>query len=251
MAERDNGTGQKEEKEDCRRAGAHAGEGTARGAVSGTDSGLERKGSRSMSVGKSVLMITQIGVSMLTPIFVGGLIGYWLDRLTGAGFLFLVFLLFGFLAAFRNVYRLTKPFYAEDLRREEQEAAYWKELQKERAKNRAAAAAQARDSELGAQPSGTGQEQNMEPGSPLSGTAQWQNPDSGMMPFAAAPNQEMKSGSSGAAIPQEISGVRARRLRAQLAEQRSEAGPVKEMPKDRRQEAEEEFNAWRKRNRGE
>ncbi len=203
VAERDNGTGQKEEKEDCRRAGAHAGEGTARGAVSGTDSGLERKGSRSMSVGKSVLMITQIGVSMLTPIFVGGLIGYWLDRLTGAGFLFLVFLLFGFLAAFRNVYRLTKPFYAEDLRREEQEAAYWKELQKERAKNK------------------------------------------------AAPNQEMKSGSSGAAIPQEISGVRARRLRAQLAEQRSEAGPVKEMPKDRRQEAEEEFNAWRKRNRGE
>ena len=203
MAERDNGAGQNAEKEESRRTGVHAGEDTARRAVSGTDSGSARKGSRSMSVGKSVLMITQIGVSMLTPILVGGLIGYWLDRLTDAGFLFLVFLLFGFLAAFRNVYRLTKPFYAEDLRREEQELAYWKEFEKERAKNK------------------------------------------------AAPNQEMKSGRSTAAVPQELSGVRARRLRAQLAEQRSEAGSVKEMPKDRRQEAEEEFNAWRKRSGGE
>ena len=72
---------------------------------------------KELSVGKAILMITQIGISMLAPIFVGGLIGHWLDRLTGTGFLFLVFLMFGFLAAFRNVYQLTKPFYADDLQR--------------------------------------------------------------------------------------------------------------------------------------
>ena len=164
-------------------------------------------------------MITQIGVSMLTPIFVGGLIGHWLDRLTGAGFLFLVFLVFGFLAAFRNAYRLTKPFYADDLRREERELAYWREFEQERAKNRAAAA--------------DGMQQ---PGAAQKGSAEFRLPS---------------SGSGETEIPREIDGVKARRLRAQLAELRRESGCGEETPKDRKQEAEEEFNAWRKRNGGE
>lgn len=77
-------------------------------------------------------MITQIGISMIVPIFLGAFIGYQLDRLFGTGFLFLVFLLLGILAAFRNIYKLTKPFYAEDLKREEKEQAYWDSLKKER-----------------------------------------------------------------------------------------------------------------------
>ena len=43
-------------------------------------------------------------------------------------FFFLIFLLFGILAAFRNIYKLTKPFYAEDLAREKEEQAYWQSL---------------------------------------------------------------------------------------------------------------------------
>lgn len=81
---------------------------------------------------KGLVMITQIGISMLVPIFLGAFIGYQFDRLFGTGFLFLVFLLLGILAAFRNIYKLTKPFYAEDLKREQREQAYWDGLKKER-----------------------------------------------------------------------------------------------------------------------
>ncbi|MDE7297260.1 MAG: hypothetical protein K2N94_00340 [Lachnospiraceae bacterium] len=61
----------------------------------------------------------------------------------------------------------------------------------------------------------------------------------------------LRAGSTGTGVLPELDGVRARRLRAQLAELRREADQEKEMPKDRRQEAEEEFDAWRKRNGGE
>ena len=84
---------------------------------------------------KGLLMISQIGISMIVPIFLGAFLGYQLDRWLGKGFFFLIFLLFGILAAFRNIYKLTKPFYAADLAREKQELAYWEELKKERQKN--------------------------------------------------------------------------------------------------------------------
>jgi|GEM_PF-2203999 len=77
---------------------------------------------------KGLLMISQIGISMIVPIFLGAFFGYQLDRWLGKGFFFLIFLLFGILAAFRNIYKLTKPFYAEDLAREKEEQAYWQSL---------------------------------------------------------------------------------------------------------------------------
>lgn len=81
---------------------------------------------------KALLMISQIGISMIVPIFLGAFLGYQLDRWLGTGFFFLVFLFFGILAAFRNIYKLMKPFYAEDLKREQQQQAYWEELRKAR-----------------------------------------------------------------------------------------------------------------------
>ncbi|MDE7298223.1 MAG: AtpZ/AtpI family protein, partial [Lachnospiraceae bacterium] len=137
MTESEAGTGRGQEKEKNRKDEGRSG--TAAEYEASGKVPVQRK-PKELSVGKAILMITQIGISMLAPIFVGGLIGHWLDRLTGAGFLFLIFLLFGFLAAFRNVYRLTKPFYADDLQREKQEQAYWRELEQERKKNRAIAA---------------------------------------------------------------------------------------------------------------
>ncbi|MDE6874699.1 MAG: AtpZ/AtpI family protein [Lachnospiraceae bacterium] len=83
------------------------------------------------SVARGLLMITQIGISMIVPIFLGVFLGYRLDRWLGTGFFFLVFLLLGILAAFRNIYKLTKPFYAEDLKREKEEQAYWDSLKPE------------------------------------------------------------------------------------------------------------------------
>lgn len=100
---------------------------------------------------KGLVMITQIGISMIAPIFLGALIGYWLDRLFGTGFLFLVFLVLGILAAFRNIYKLTKPFYAEDLKREQKEQAYWDSLKKERLQNRRAGEASAEQEHAAAQ----------------------------------------------------------------------------------------------------
>ncbi|MDE7325235.1 MAG: AtpZ/AtpI family protein [Lachnospiraceae bacterium] len=82
---------------------------------------------------KALLMVSQIGISMIVPIFLAAFLGYRLDGWLGTGFFFLVFLLFGILAAFRNIYKLTKPFYADDLKREQQEQAYWDSLRKERA----------------------------------------------------------------------------------------------------------------------
>ena len=83
---------------------------------------------------KALLMISQIGISMIVPIFLAAFIGNWLDAKFGTGFFFLIFLLLGILAAFRNIYKLTKPFYAEDLKRERQEQAYWENLKKARSK---------------------------------------------------------------------------------------------------------------------
>lgn len=84
------------------------------------------------SVGRALLMITQIGISMIVPIFLGAFIGSWLDRRLGTVFFFLVFLAVGIFAAFRNIYYLTKPFYAEDLEREKKEQEYWDSLKNTR-----------------------------------------------------------------------------------------------------------------------
>ena len=53
---------------------------------------------------KALLMISQIGISMIVPIFLAAFIGNWLDAKFGTGFFFLIFLLLGILAAFRNIF---------------------------------------------------------------------------------------------------------------------------------------------------
>ena len=80
------------------------------------------------SVVKAILMVSQIGISMIVPIFLGAFIGYQFDRLFKTEFCILIFLVLGIAAAFRNIYKLTKPFYAEDLKREQKEQAYWESL---------------------------------------------------------------------------------------------------------------------------
>ncbi len=77
---------------------------------------------------KAFLMVTQVGISMLVPVALGAWIGYQLDRWLGTGFLFLVFLLFGIMAAFRNVYQMLKPFFAADFEKEKKQQAYWDAL---------------------------------------------------------------------------------------------------------------------------
>lgn len=73
-------------------------------------------------------MVSQIGISMLVPIFLSIWIGSFLDERFGTEYWFLIFLALGIAASFRNVYKLTKPFYAADLKREQKEQAYWDDL---------------------------------------------------------------------------------------------------------------------------
>lgn len=77
---------------------------------------------------RSFVMISQIGISMMVPIFLCGMIGYWLNNWLHQELLFLLLLVVGVGAAFRNLYVLTRAFYAEDLKKEQEKAAYMKNL---------------------------------------------------------------------------------------------------------------------------
>ena len=88
------------------------------------------------AVARSLMMISQISISMLVPIFLclffGSKLNEWLDSK-----LFVpVFLFLGMGAAVRNVYHITKSFYAKDKKREDEELAYIENLKKAGEKNK-------------------------------------------------------------------------------------------------------------------
>ena len=77
---------------------------------------------------KSIVMVTQISISMMVPIFLCAALGVWLDRLLNTQVCFLVLVFIGIGAAFRNVYILTKPFYSSDMKKEHDRMEYIQEL---------------------------------------------------------------------------------------------------------------------------
>ena len=80
---------------------------------------------------KALFMVTQIGISMLVPIFLCLFFGRWLDEKLGTGCWFLIFLFLGIAAAFRNIFHLLKPFFEADLEREKKQHAYLSDEMKE------------------------------------------------------------------------------------------------------------------------
>lgn len=72
------------------------------------------KSSDNRQVGQAFAMIFQVGISMMTPIFLCVAAGYWLDQYfhTQCWFLILVFL--GIAAGFRNTYYLLKGFFVKE-----------------------------------------------------------------------------------------------------------------------------------------
>lgn len=80
------------------------------------------------TVFQALTMVSQVGISMLAPIFMCVYIGIKLDNWFETSYLFIIFVLAGVCAAFRNVYLLLKKFYAKDLEREEAELRYFAEL---------------------------------------------------------------------------------------------------------------------------
>lgn len=86
---------------------------------------MDDKGRR---VFRSFAMVSQIGISMMVPIFICGALGWWINRLTGTQIWFVLMLFLGIGAAFRNVYMITKSFYLSDMKKEHERLKYIQEL---------------------------------------------------------------------------------------------------------------------------
>lgn len=77
---------------------------------------------------RCLAMISQIGISMMVPMFLCAGIGWWLDGQFHTQVWFLILLFIGIGAAFRNVYFLTKSFYSEDMKKEHERLQYIQDL---------------------------------------------------------------------------------------------------------------------------
>lgn len=86
---------------------------------------------RNHRVIKALMLVSQLGISMMVPIFLCVLTGNWIDKKAGTACFLPILLFLGIAAAFRNVYYLLKPFYAKDKAREDAELAYIERLKEE------------------------------------------------------------------------------------------------------------------------
>ncbi len=77
-------------------------------------------------VADTLILIVQIGVTMLVPILLCGIGGAWLDQHFGTKWIGLVGFILGAIAGFQNVYRLVRKYLVDQkspgqLRREQEE----------------------------------------------------------------------------------------------------------------------------------
>ncbi|WP_243109948.1 AtpZ/AtpI family protein [Clostridium sp. E02] len=79
------------------------------------------------------MMVTQLGLSVMVPVFVCILAGYYIDRFAGTH-LTLLFLILGFLAGGLNAYKMAKATLAMNEREEKEEDR--KELMEKQRENR-------------------------------------------------------------------------------------------------------------------
>lgn len=80
----------------------------------------------------AISLVTQIGISMMVPIFLCVAIAVVISDRTGKDWVVPVAILLGVVTSFRNVYILTKKMYAKDFERENEELLYFEEMKKER-----------------------------------------------------------------------------------------------------------------------
>ncbi len=77
---------------------------------------------------KAFVMISQIGITMLVPIFLCLYLGIKLDEWLDTNFITVIGICLGIMAAFRNVYIITKQFYAKDKAKEDEKLKYFESL---------------------------------------------------------------------------------------------------------------------------
>lgn len=85
---------------------------------------------------KAFSMVSQVGLTMMTPVLISGFIGLKLDQWFSTGYWFIIFLIMGVLAAFRSLYFLTRQFYSKDLEKEKAEQEYYDSMKREREKKK-------------------------------------------------------------------------------------------------------------------
>ena len=91
---------------------------------------LDKKEKRTITY--MISLITQVGISMIVPIFLCMFIGIKVNKYIDAPIIVLVSVLFGCVVSFRNVYVLVRSIYAKDMEKENKELAYYKELEEAR-----------------------------------------------------------------------------------------------------------------------
>lgn len=87
-------------------------------------------------IARSFLMISQIGITALVPVFLCLFLGIKLNEWFDTIYFVPVFLFLGMGAAVRNIYHLTKAFYAGDKKKEDEELAYLENLKKAGERNK-------------------------------------------------------------------------------------------------------------------
>ncbi|MDD6207808.1 MAG: AtpZ/AtpI family protein [Clostridiales bacterium] len=76
------------------------------------------KSSDNSQVGQAFAMIFQVGISMMTPIFLCAAAGCFLDKTFHMQIWFLILVFLGIAAGFRNTYYLLKGFFVKDPKNE-------------------------------------------------------------------------------------------------------------------------------------
>ncbi len=85
-------------------------------------------GKKEHKIIQTLAMVSQIGISMMVPIFLCTWIGWQLYRRFDNAVWFIVMLVIGIGASLRNLYILTVSFYSEDMREEHERMKYIQDL---------------------------------------------------------------------------------------------------------------------------
>lgn len=73
-------------------------------------------------------LLSQVGITLLTTVFLCIFIGYKMDEKLGTSFWFPIWLILGLIAGIRNIYGLVKRFYIKDKEKEDKELQYYESL---------------------------------------------------------------------------------------------------------------------------
>ena len=81
-----------------------------------------------------LMLITQVGISMIVPILLCLFIGLWIMKYINNPLVVLFAIIFGMIVGFRNIYVMVMSIYGKDKEKEDAEYEYYKDMEEERKK---------------------------------------------------------------------------------------------------------------------